>query len=328
MNQSRAMPLVSAVVPAYNAEATLRETLESVRSQTHQRLEIIVVDDGSTDRTVAIVEDQQQSDSRIRLIRQKNAGVAAARNAGAAAAKGAYLAPVDADDLWHPTKIERQLAAFAHTGPEVGLVYTWFALIDADSRIIHTKHCPDYTGWVLPTLAQFNIVGNGSSPLIRLEAFRQTPGYDPTLRLRGGEGCEDWKLYCQLAERYQFAVVPAHLTGYRRLPNNMSSDILQMLRSRDLATADLLPSHPELKSAFHIGRNRASRFMFHRALRRGSFREMATVVGAMASFDPAFLASTLAQLPVEIFELLRSKYSAAGAASNPRYSEVAIGCKV
>src|SRR5689334_7548849 len=124
MNQSRAMPMVSAVVPAYNAEATLRETLESVRSQTHERLEIIVVDDGSTDGTVAIVEAQQQIDPRIRLIRQKNAGVATARNAGAAAAKGAYLAPVDADDLWHPTKIERQLAAFAHAGPEVGLVYT------------------------------------------------------------------------------------------------------------------------------------------------------------------------------------------------------------
>jgi glycosyltransferase involved in cell wall biosynthesis len=327
MTNSLPRPLVSVVVPAYNAEATLAETLRSVRSQTYGELEIIVVDDGSTDRTTTIVKEQQNSDPRIQLIRQQNAGVAAARNAGAAVAKGAFLAPVDADDLWHPSKIERQLAEFRTASPAVGLVYTWFALIDAESRIIHTKHCPDYTGWVLPTLAEFNMVGNGSSPLIRIDAFRETPGYDPSLRARGGEGCEDWKLYCQLAERHQFAVVPAHLTGYRRLPNNMSSDILRMLRSRDLATADLLPSHPELKSAFHVGRNRVSRFMLHRALRRGSLREMGTVISAMASFDAKFLASTLAQLPVEISELLRSKYKASGGATNPFYSELRIGCK-
>ncbi|WP_051531649.1 glycosyltransferase family 2 protein [Sphingomonas sp. URHD0057] len=319
--------LVSVVVPAYNGEATLSETLWSARAQTHAQLEVIVVDDGSTDRTPEIVQSHANADPRIRYVRQDNAGVAAARNTGARLSKGEFLAPIDSDDLWHKTKIERQLEAFEHGAPEVGVVYTWFALIDDESRIIHTKHSPDYAGWVLPVLAEFNFVGNGSAPLIRMDAFRNTSGYDPSLRGRGGEGCEDWKLYCELAEKYQYAVVPSHLTGYRSLPHNMSANVAAMLRSRDLATADLLPRHPELKSKFHLGRNRLSRFMLHRALRRGGAREISRVIRAMASFDPKFLGQTIAGLPFEISELVRSKYKAEGVGRNPHYAEFLVRCR-
>jgi glycosyltransferase involved in cell wall biosynthesis len=303
--------LVSVVIPAYNAERTLPETLHSVRAQTHEKLEIIVVDDGSTDSTAALVRLQQRSDPRIRLIQQKNAGVATARNTGAAAATGAFIAPIDSDDLWHPTKIEAQLKEFDTAGPDVALVYNWFALIDADSKVIHKKHRPLYDGWVLPNLAEFNFVGNGSTPLIRTEAFRSTPGYDPTLKARGGQGCEDWKLYCQLAERFKFAVVQDHLTGYRTLPDNMSSDALQMLRSRDLATADLAPAHPELREQFRLGRNRLSRYMLHRAIRRGSIRTVEALLASMAKFDTTFMLKTLAYIPREVAELVASRAKAA-----------------
>ena len=303
--------LISVVIPAYNAELTLPETLHSVRAQTHANLEIIVVDDGSTDATAALVRLQQRSDPRIRLIQQRNGGVASARNAGAAAARGAFIAPIDSDDLWHPTKIEKQLLEFANAGPDVGVVYTWFALIDAESNVIHKKHDPDFAGWVLPTLAEFNFVGNGSSPLIRTEAFRSTAGYDASLKARGGQGCEDWKLYCQLAERYQYRVVPEHLTGYRALASNMSSDVLQMLRSRDLATADLQPRHPDLEEAFHLGRNRLSRFMLHRALRRGRIGNVARLLGSMALFDVKFMLGTLFALPRETWHILHTKTKAA-----------------
>ena len=303
--------LVSVVVPAYNAELTLPETLHSVRAQTHANLEIIVVDDGSTDATAALVRLQQRADPRIRLIQQQNGGVASARNAGATAARGAFIAPVDSDDLWLPTKIEKQLLEFAKGGSEVGVVYTWFALIDAESNVVHKKHDPNFTGWVLPTLAEFNFVGNGSSPLIRTEAFRSTAGYDASLKARGGQGCEDWKLYCELAERYQYRVVPEHLTGYRALASNMSSDVLQMLRSRDLATADLQPRHPELDEAFHLGRNRLSRFMLHRALRRGRIGNVARLLASMAAFDVTFMLSTLFALPSEVWQILHTKTKAA-----------------
>lgn len=103
--------LVSVVIPAFNAEATIDETLCSVRSQSHERLEIIVVDDGSTDDTVAVAERHADRDPRITIIRQDNAGVAAARNAGWQAARAEFIAFIDADDLWAPGKIERQLQA-------------------------------------------------------------------------------------------------------------------------------------------------------------------------------------------------------------------------
>src|SRR3981081_1852732 len=103
------LPLVSVLIPAFNAEETVADTLRSVRAQSYRNLEIIVVDDGSRDNTARIVSQFESEDSRIRLIEQANSGVAAARNAAPAASSGSLIAPLDADDLWHPQKIELQV---------------------------------------------------------------------------------------------------------------------------------------------------------------------------------------------------------------------------
>src|SRR5258707_6035401 len=128
--------LVSVIVPAYNAEKTIGETLSSVGAQTYRNLEIVVVDDGSVDGTAGIVERYTRTDSRVRLIRQANMGVAAARNRGIAEARADYIAPIDADDLWESTKIDKQMQAMMGGGPRVGLVYTWYALIDCRGKVI------------------------------------------------------------------------------------------------------------------------------------------------------------------------------------------------
>ncbi|MGB3670077.1 MAG: glycosyltransferase family 2 protein, partial [Phormidesmis sp.] len=105
-------PLISVVVPAYNAEAFIAATLASVLSQTYQNLEVWVIDDGSSDRTAAIVEKLAQQNARINLLRQPNQGVAIARNAGIQSAKGEFVAPIDADDLWWPGALEKLMAEF------------------------------------------------------------------------------------------------------------------------------------------------------------------------------------------------------------------------
>ena len=157
--------LVSVVIPAHNAAATIGETLLSVRSQTHRMLEILVIDDGSTDGTADIVRAHAALDSRIRLVQLKNGGVAAARNRGIEEAAAGLVAFVDADDLWAPHKIEKQIAALRKEGPSVALVYTWWARIDAASRI--TTRCgPTEAGDVLERLCLDNFVGNGSSILV------------------------------------------------------------------------------------------------------------------------------------------------------------------
>ncbi len=123
------LPLVSVIIPAYNAENFIAKTLASVVAQTYRRLEILVVDDGSSDRTQSIVQTMAQQDPRIKLFKQANAGVAAARNAGIDKAKGEYIAPIDADDLWHPETLEKLLIPFDRGGTNLAWYQSfWLAI--------------------------------------------------------------------------------------------------------------------------------------------------------------------------------------------------------
>jgi glycosyltransferase involved in cell wall biosynthesis len=263
--------LVTVIIPAYNAAVTIDETLLSVRSQTHRKLEILVIDDGSADSTPDIVRAHGRDDSRIRLIQQRNCGVAAARNRGIDEACGELIAPIDADDLWSSQKIEKQLVALHRGGERVGLVYTWFSVIDEDSRIIDQRYRPLDEGNVLDRMCRLNIVGNGSSALMRKTAILEVGGYDPGLRAQFAQGCEDLKLYFRISEIYLFAVVPEYLTGYRLAPTNMSSNVLQMLRSWELVAAEMRARHPDLSADVAAGGDAIARWLFARALemRRG-----------------------------------------------------------
>jgi glycosyltransferase involved in cell wall biosynthesis len=260
---------VSVIVPAYNAAKTIDETLMSVRSQSWRDLEIIVVDDGSTDDTRERAERHAAEDARVRVIRQPNGGVAAARNRGVAEAAGDLVAPVDADDLWRPTKIEKQLVSLRAAGEAVALVYTWFATIDEAGRIIAQDNSSDEEGNVLRRMCMGNLVGNGSSPLMRKQAVVEAGGYDSSLRAQGAEGCEDLKLYFTIAECHRFAVVREHLTGYRWTPENMSSDGRKMLRSYDLVMDPLRAKYPQYMAEFEWGRTFLIGWLFDRAVKYG-----------------------------------------------------------
>ena len=294
MRRWHSNPTVTVVIPAFNAQATIAETLLSARTQTYDQLEIIVVDDGSTDGTAAIVRQHSEADPRVKVIHQANAGVAAARNAGAAAATGDFIAPLDADDVWLPEKIERQIEPFMNGDAQLGVVYAWSTMIGEGGKVMAAPR-PDTAGWVLPEMALRNFIGNGSSPLIRTTAFRDTAGYDPTLRNRGGQGCEDRKLYLQLAAKWRFAVIPEFLTLYRLAAGNMSSDVQQMLRSHDLVSSDFLAEHPDLAPIFHESRNRLGRFMLRRALAERRLAAAAALVRSMAAHDPLFTFLTVSK---------------------------------
>lgn len=125
------MPKVSVIIPAYNSITYLPATLDSVLRQTFADFEVFIVDDGSSDNTAAW--GSQIQDRRVQLMTQANQGTCAARNTGIALAQGEYIAFLDADDLWHPTKLAKQVR-YLDEHPEVGLVYTWTALIDPEGR--------------------------------------------------------------------------------------------------------------------------------------------------------------------------------------------------
>ena len=231
--------LVSVVVPAYNAAATIGKTLLSARRQTHARIEIIVVNDGSTDATLEIAQAHARADSRIRVLDTPNAGVATARNRGIAEARADLIASLDADDIWSPSKIELQLAEMERGGPRIGFVYTGFRRIDIDDRVLQTAalQCVNGRGFFRAIFSNF--VANGSSLLLRRAAFDEAGGYEPHLRRMGVEGAEDQLLQIAIARRWSIACIPFCLVGYRQTPGAMSRDPVRMARAQ-LAVIDLV----------------------------------------------------------------------------------------
>lgn len=257
--------LISVIIPAYNAAATLDDTLKSVRSQSYRDIEILIVDDGSRDETPTIGSRHAAVDDRVRVISQANGGVAAARNRGIADARGELIAPIDADDLWASTKLEKQIAMMAEGGPEVGLVYCWYAIIDAEAFIKGVAK-PTSSGKVLSRLCENNFVGNGSSPLMRKDVMLAAGGYSTQLRAFGAQGCEDWLLYLHISEKYEFRVVEECLLGYRMVPGSMSRDGRQMLRSLRQVTGQILKRNPNLSQNLVNGDFNLSAWLFRRAM--------------------------------------------------------------
>ena len=230
-------PLVTVIVPAWNAERTLDETLQSVASQTYGNLEILIVDDGSTDATAAIAAKFCAREPRARLISTENGGVAAARNRAISEARGEWIAPIDADDLWHPTKIEKQVASALSHAERPGFVYCWHRLIDLDGRVTGSGPRWVLNGRAFNQLAYLNVVENGSALLMRTDAVREVGGYDASLRARNAQGCEDVMIQLQIARLYSIAAVEEYLVGHRRHGDNMSGDFEQMVRSWRLVYA-------------------------------------------------------------------------------------------
>ena len=161
-------PLVSVIIPVYQSAATVAESLQSVIDQTYAELEILLVDDGSTDQSMAICE--QFDDARIRRIHQQNRGLAGARNTGIRHSRGAFLGFLDSDDLWLPTKVERHVAHL-QSRPEVGVSFSRSGFIDEQSRPLGIYQMPKLQGITPAVVFCRNPIGNGSAVVIRREVF-------------------------------------------------------------------------------------------------------------------------------------------------------------
>jgi len=197
--------------------------------------------------------------------------VAQARNCAIAEAQGQFIAPLDADDLWHPEKIERQLAAIRQS-PRIGCVTTWFCTLDEESRVLwKPEDGVGWTGYVLPALVLENFAGCASSPLMRRECVLKAGGYDPDLYARNAQGCEDWKLLLTIARHSDLAVLALPLTGYRQTPDGMSENYWSMLRSYDLVMSEIMQQCPEIPAkVFRWSRSNMCEWLGGRARRSGA----------------------------------------------------------
>lgn len=210
------MPKVSVVIPAYNAMTYLPDTLNSVLQQTFSDFEVLIIDDGSTDYIQAWVA-QNITDSRVKLIAQANQGLSAARNTGIANAQGEYIAFLDADDLWEPTKLEVQVH-YLDNNSAVGLVYNWIGVIDAEGKPTGRVWGGNIEGNVLEEILQRNII-DCPSVLVRRKCFDELGVFDTMLR-----SVEDWDMWIRIATRYPFAVTKEPLVYYRQHASNMSKN--------------------------------------------------------------------------------------------------------
>lgn len=211
------MPKISIIIPAYNVKLTIKSTIKSVRQQSFSDFELIVINDGSTDKTVEIV--QGIKDARIKLFCYKNGGLPIARNRGIKQAKGDYIAFLDADDLWTKDKLEKQLAIL-EANPEAGVAYSRTSYIDEQGNLLYDCDPVSFEGNVLGALLLTNFLHNGSNPLIRRQAIKTVGEFDPTLK-----SSEDWDYYLRLAIHYPFCVVPEYQILYRQTSTNMSSNV-------------------------------------------------------------------------------------------------------
>ncbi len=244
------MTLASIIVPAFNVQATMRQTLEALLAQTYADFEIIIVDDGSTDATPQIAAEFA-ADSRVRVVRQNNRGLAGARNSGIAAAKGAFIGFCDADDIWLPHKLARHVAHL-QSNPKIGISYAGSAFIDNEGVSTGQAQRPRLKGIGASHIFKRNPIGNGSAPVIRRAVFEEI-AYQPHFEMqrswyfdetfRQSEDIECW-LRIALTTNWVFEGLPGLLTQYRINTTGLSAATDRQLAAWDRMVAKLTPLNP------------------------------------------------------------------------------------
>jgi glycosyltransferase involved in cell wall biosynthesis len=218
--------MISVIIPTYNRANTISKAIDSVFAQNHDAIEIIVVDDGSTDNTSTVLESFRH---RILLIRQNNQGVAAARNTGVSVAQGEYVAFLDSDDEWLPSKLEKQLLIFQND-PEVSLVATGAEFRDKNGEILNIQSA-NFQDLRLEDLLFSNTIVT-SSVIMKRYCFQEE---QPLFR-REYSSCEDWDLWIRLSTKVKICVIGDILVCHREtrdsLFENTATDIIADLYRR------------------------------------------------------------------------------------------------
>lgn len=211
------MATVSVIIPAFNAELTLARSLECVRRQTRAPDEVVLVDDGSTDRTAEIARAFLPTLPMLRVISTPNRGVSEARNTAIHASSSEVIAPLDSDDIWHQTYLEKMVGRYEDRGGAVGLVYSGFRLIDMEDRVIRTSSLYVTEGVAFYQMLIHNFVGNGSGMV-----FGRQQAIDAGLYDTSRTGNEDYLLQLMLAWSHPVSGVGEYLVGYRDRPGSLS----------------------------------------------------------------------------------------------------------
>jgi glycosyltransferase involved in cell wall biosynthesis len=284
------MPEVSVVIPTYNSARYLEQALGSVLAQTFQDLEIIVVDDGSTDETSDVIGDLG---AQVQYIQQRKSGVSVARNHGVAKSTGRYVAFLDADDVWLPHKLARQIDALRNVCSG-RLCHSAFLVSDAHLKPLEVRRAG--VGSSLETLLfHGNVVGSPSTVICDRELLRSAGGFDPDL-----SQCADWDLWIRLAAHAGFLYLDEPLVRYRKHELSMSMDP-RLLESDSLRVLEKGFAVPGIDPALARQKDRAlaRNYMVLAGtyVQAGHYRDFVRCAARSLSLDPR-RAGYLARFPL------------------------------
>jgi glycosyltransferase involved in cell wall biosynthesis len=257
-------PMISVVIPAYNAARFLPEAIASVQQQTFSDWELLIINDGSTDDTVSVVRDYEQRDERIHLINQSNQGVSVARNQGVAYSQGQIIAFLDADDQWLPHKLQQHLEHF-QSNSRLGVSFAQVEILDQAGEATGQVSTSRLTNLKPESFLSENPTSTTSNWVIRKEVFTQVGGFCPGMSY--SEDLE-WLLRVSCTTDWQIAGINQVLTRYRTSSSGLSSNLYymesgwnQLVDQARIYAPQLVAKHFALAQALHL------RYLARRAFR-------------------------------------------------------------
>jgi len=220
-------PLISVIIPTYNRAGLIEPCINSVLKQTYKNVEVIIVDDCSSDNTEEVVKNI--NDPRLRLIKHcSNLGASAARNTGIKESAGEFINLLDSDDRIYPSKLEQQIRLFNDISDEYGLVYCGFNYtgVNNNDKILRSV-TPKYRGYVFKNLLGENILGS-PTPLIRSECFEKCGYFDEEL-----PACQDWDMWIRISRSFKFDFIDKYLASVTVHGDQISTNLQKKIKGRE-----------------------------------------------------------------------------------------------
>jgi len=226
-------PVLSIVIPSYNVAPYIEAAIVSALDQSFTDLEVIIVNDGSTDDTPEVIERVAavRRDPRLKVVHRANGGLAAARNTGIETATGAYIGFLDSDDIWHTSKAEKHLRRM-RADPSIGISFSHSAYLSEDGQptggyLFAEKMTPS-----LHDMIRRNHVGNGSTPIVRRDCLERAGLFREELK-----SCEDYEMWCRIlwSTDYRAEAIAEPLTFYRLRDSSLSFNFEKFTHNADLA---------------------------------------------------------------------------------------------
>lgn len=229
--------LISIIMPTYNREVFLPVAIESVIAQSYKELELIIVDDGSTDNSRELINAYAEKDSRIKYLYQENQRQSVARNYALSIAKGEFICFLDSDNYWPLDKLEKSIKAFEQY-PAADIIYGDCVTIDEDGNELHRHNMRRYSGWIAALLLKDNFVSMNTT-MTRRKCFDELGGMSGKRRV-----ADDYDLWLKFSTRFCFQYIPEFLAYYRVMENQISSNKKLRFETNEKIILDFLAAYP------------------------------------------------------------------------------------